>query len=130
MKIKGSHCLFFILSVWFFQAQALDLSYQGDIPVDNRLSGEYLKKRFSLDSSDYENWNMDKPAKAITLAEKGKKELKEYNEYNGKFEKKSLGLPPDWYAQSFNAYPDIQQHYLRQEMRLFRIRAKRFQGAN
>ncbi|OKP07206.1 hypothetical protein [Xenorhabdus thuongxuanensis] len=127
MKIKGASCLFFILPMWFFQAQALDLSYRSAITVDNRPSGEYLKKRFSLDSSDNENWNMDKPTKANTLAEKGEKELKEYN---GKFEKKSLGLPPDWYAQSFNAYPDIQQHYLRQERQLFWIKAERLQGAN
>ncbi|BET97097.1 hypothetical protein [Xenorhabdus taiwanensis] len=130
MKIKGAYYLFFILPVWFFQAQALDLSYRSDIPVDNRPSGEYLKKRFSLDSSDCENWNMGKPAKANTLAGKGEQELKEYNEYNGKFEKKSSGLPLDWYAQSFNTYPDIQQHYLRQERQLFWIKAERLQGAN
>ncbi|OKP05397.1 hypothetical protein [Xenorhabdus eapokensis] len=127
MKIKGSYCLFFILSVWFSQALALDLSYQGDIPVDNRPSGEYLKKKFSLNSSDYENWNMERVTKANALVEKGKKELKEYN---GKFEKKSQGLPPNWYVQGLNAYPDIQQQYLRQERQFFLTHAKRLQSAN
>ncbi|WP_099141694.1 hypothetical protein [Xenorhabdus kozodoii] len=74
MKIKGAYCLFFILSVWFSQAQALDLSYKSDIPVDNKPSEEYQKKRGSL---EHENWNAEKLAKDNTLAEKREKEQRE-----------------------------------------------------
>ncbi|WP_338885196.1 hypothetical protein [Xenorhabdus sp. TH1] len=102
MKIKGYYCLFFILSVWFSQALALDLSYQGDIPAANRPSEEYPKKTFSLDSSDYENWNMEKLAKGNTLAGKQERKL---HKYDDKFEKKRLGLPHDWYAQYSEDYP-------------------------
>ncbi|WFQ80210.1 hypothetical protein PXH59_03310 [Xenorhabdus sp. SF857] len=55
MKIKGSHCLFLILSVWFSQALALDLSYQSGIPADNKPSEEYLKKEEHTGSWELEH---------------------------------------------------------------------------
>ncbi|SFU28451.1 hypothetical protein [Xenorhabdus koppenhoeferi] len=75
MKIKGSPFLFFILSVCFSQALALDLGYKSDIPADNKPSEEYLKKRNQLDHKD---WDMEKLASDNTLAEKQENERQEY----------------------------------------------------
>ncbi|WP_338885197.1 hypothetical protein [Xenorhabdus sp. TH1] len=94
MKIKGSYCLFFILSVWFSQALALDLSYKSDIPADNKPSKTYLNKRDKLHDG---NWDREKLAKDNTLAEKQENEQKEYNH-------RSSG----WYSSnnfSFKDYP-------------------------
>ncbi|BET97095.1 hypothetical protein [Xenorhabdus taiwanensis] len=96
MKIKGSHYLFFILSVWFSQALALDLSYQSDIPADNKPSEEYLKKR---DSLGHGSWNTEKLAKDNALAEKRENEQKEYND---KFNKHHNGLDKESWKPSYD----------------------------
>ncbi|WP_053014331.1 MULTISPECIES: hypothetical protein [Xenorhabdus] len=125
MKIKGSYCLFLLLSVWFSQALALDLSYQNDIPADNRPSEEYLKKRLNLGSSGYGSWDMKELAKGNTLAEKREKELKEYND---RFGVKNLSFPHDWYPQG--SYFHMQQQTFNREMQRFRMESERFQRAN
>ncbi|OKP05399.1 hypothetical protein [Xenorhabdus eapokensis] len=96
MKIKGSYCLFFILSVWFSQALALDLSYKSDIPADNKPSEEYLKKR---DSLGHGSWNTEKLAKDNALAEKRENEQKEYND---KFNKHHNGLDKESWTHSYD----------------------------
>ncbi|PHM61130.1 hypothetical protein [Xenorhabdus ishibashii] len=116
MKIKGFHCLFFILLVWFSQALALDLSYKSDIPADNKPSEEYLKKRNTLDRG---SWNTEKLAKDNALAEKRENEQKEYNDkfnkhYNG-LDKKSRELSYGWNGYSHK--PDIMQHFIEQNKR-------------
>ncbi|MBD2785465.1 hypothetical protein ID858_10225 [Xenorhabdus sp. DI] len=91
MKIKGTYCLFFILSVCFSQALAFDLSYKSDIPADNKPSEEYLKKRNNL---DHGHWNTEKLAEDNALAEKREDELKEYHD---KFKQKNgVKFPFDW----------------------------------
>ncbi|WP_228005644.1 hypothetical protein [Xenorhabdus sp. BG5] len=109
MKIKGSHCLFFILSVWFSQALALDLSYQSDVPADNNPSKEYLKKRDKLHDG---NWGTEKLAKDNALAEKQENEQKEYNNRSS-----------DWYRSnsfSFKDYPPNPQDLKRDIERLMK----------
>ncbi|PHM48362.1 hypothetical protein [Xenorhabdus miraniensis] len=106
MKIKGLHCLFFLLSACCSQALALDLSYKSDIPADNKPSEEYLKKRSGL---DHGSWNTEKLAKDNALAEKREDELKEYN---NKFEQKnSLAFSYDWYDKQFKANPHMKNTY-------------------
>ncbi|MDC9590137.1 hypothetical protein PSI23_12720 [Xenorhabdus sp. XENO-10] len=105
MKIKGSYCLFFILSVCFSQALALDLSYKSDIPADNKPSEEYLKKRDKLNPG---NWNTEKLAEDNALAEKRENERKEYN---NRFEQKnSLAFSYNWDEGQFNVSPYTKQH--------------------
>ncbi|OTA21146.1 hypothetical protein Xbed_00797 [Xenorhabdus beddingii] len=106
MKIKGSYCLFFVLSVCFSQALALDLSYKSDIPADNKPSEEYLKKRNELESG---NWNTKKLAEDNTLAEKREDERREYN--NKYQQKNSLGLAYDWDNKAFKPFAyDAMKH--------------------
>ncbi|WP_338803089.1 hypothetical protein WDV76_12020 [Xenorhabdus griffiniae] len=122
MKIKGSHYLFFILSVWFSQVQALDLSYKSDIPADNKPSKEYLKKRDTLDSG---NWNTEKLAQDNALAEKRENEQKEYhdkfNQHHSGLDKESWKLSYDWNDQQlkFSHKPqnDFMHHFREQDKR-------------
>ncbi|OKP07208.1 hypothetical protein [Xenorhabdus thuongxuanensis] len=122
MKIKGSHYLFFILSVWFSQALALDLSYKSDIPADNKPSEEYLEKR---DSLGHGSWNTEKLAKDNALAEKRENEQKEYNDkfnkhHNG-LDKESWKLSYDWNEQQLKFFhkpqDDIMHHFKEQDKR-------------
>ncbi|OKP05398.1 hypothetical protein [Xenorhabdus eapokensis] len=94
MKIKGSYCLFFILSVWFSQALALDLSYQGDIPADNKPSQEYLKKRDKLHDG---NWDREKLVKDNALAEKQESEQRKYSDRSSY---------SDWYRSNHFVFKD------------------------
>ncbi|MEQ1977077.1 hypothetical protein [Xenorhabdus sp. SGI240] len=119
MKIKGSHCLFLILSVWFSQALALDLSYPSGIPADNKPSEEYLKKRDTLDRG---NWNTEKLAKDNALVEKQENELKEYNDrfnkYHNGLDKESWKLSYDWNEQQFkfsHKQRDNFMHHVREQ---------------
>ncbi|WP_237387907.1 hypothetical protein [Xenorhabdus sp. Sc-CR9] len=96
MKIKGSPFLFFILSVCFSQALALDLGYKSAIPADNKPSEEYLKKRNQLDHKD---WNMEKLASDNALAEKRENERQEYQnrfKHNTFEQKQPSPFPYDW----------------------------------
>ncbi|PHM73676.1 hypothetical protein [Xenorhabdus kozodoii] len=128
MKIKGTYCLFLILSVWFSNALAFDFSYKNEIPADNKPSKEYLQKRNNLEH----RWNMEEMAKDNALAEKREKELKEYD---GRFE--SLGAHHDWYnKQPFNTYSYIQQiqsmqqQHFDQDLQRFRNQTKHIRGIN
>ncbi|MDC9598862.1 hypothetical protein [Xenorhabdus anantnagensis] len=112
MKIKGSYCLFFILSVCFSQALALDLSYKSDIPADNKPSEEYLKKRNKLNP---ENWNTEKLAEDNALAEKRENERKEYN---NRFEQKnSLAFSYNWDEEQFKVSPHAKEHQFMEHFR-------------
>ncbi|MDC9593870.1 hypothetical protein [Xenorhabdus sp. IM139775] len=112
MKIKGTYCLFFILSVCFSQALAFDLSYKSDIPVDNKPSEEYLTKRNKLDQG---SWDTEKLAEDNALAEKRENELKEYNK---KFNQKNgVTFSYDWNEQHLKAYPHIKHNQAMQHLR-------------
>ncbi|SFO08764.1 hypothetical protein [Xenorhabdus japonica] len=112
MKIKGSYCLFFILSVCFSQALALDLSYKSDIPADNKPSEEYLNKRNKL---NHENWNTEKLAEDNALAEKRENERKEYN---NRFEQKNnLEFSYNWNEGQFNVSPHTKQNQVMEHFR-------------
>ncbi|MBI6550440.1 hypothetical protein [Xenorhabdus lircayensis] len=110
MKIKGSYCLFFILSVCFSPALALDLSYKSDIPADNKPSEEYLKKRNEL---NHGNWGTKKLTEDNALAEKRENEIKEYNnrfEQKNSFDQKdSLALSYDWDERQLRLSPHMKQ---------------------
>ncbi|CAM3534967.1 hypothetical protein; putative exported protein [Xenorhabdus nematophila ATCC 19061] len=106
MKIKGSFCLFFILSVCFSQVMALDFSYKSDIPADNKPSEEYLKKRTQL---GHENWRTEKLAADNALAEKRENELKKYHSRDDKTTI-SLSLSShDWDKKTFKTYSDLNE---------------------
>ncbi|MBD2812255.1 hypothetical protein ID853_15520 [Xenorhabdus sp. Vera] len=112
MKIKGSPFLFFILSVCFSQALALDLGYKSAIPADNKPSEEYLKKRNQLDHKD---WNMEKLASDNALAEKRENERQEYQnkfKHNTFEQKQSSPFPYDWDEKSRIASSHMSQPHV------------------
>ncbi|WP_232370344.1 hypothetical protein [Xenorhabdus lircayensis] len=114
MKTKGSYCLFFILSVCFSPALALDLSYKSDIPADNKPSEEYLKKRNEL---NHGNWGTKKLTEDNALAEKWGDEISKYNnrfvqqnslDYNDRFAQQNrLGFSNVGYIQQLKLSPHM-----------------------
>ncbi|MBS9423714.1 hypothetical protein [Photorhabdus caribbeanensis] len=67
MMIKGSRYIFVILSAISCQVFASNFDYKSDIPVDNKPSEEYLKKRENL---NLQPWNVDKIITDNNAAEK------------------------------------------------------------
>ncbi|MCK3670856.1 hypothetical protein [Photorhabdus noenieputensis] len=65
--IKGSRYIFVILSAISCQVFASNFDYKSDIPVDNKPSEEYLKKRENLKP---QHWNVDKLITDNNTAEK------------------------------------------------------------
>ncbi|KGM29123.1 MULTISPECIES: hypothetical protein [Photorhabdus] len=65
--IKGSRYVFAVLSAISFQAFASNFDYKSDIPVDNKPSEEYLKKRENLKS---EYWDVNELIADNQAAEK------------------------------------------------------------
>ncbi|AOM39461.1 hypothetical protein [Xenorhabdus hominickii] len=112
MKIKGAYCLFFILSGCFSQALALDFSYKSDIPIDNKPSEEYLKKRDELNQG---SWSTEKLAEANALAEKRENELKEYNDRSE--QKNRLAFSYDWDDKQLKLAPHMQQGHPMQNIK-------------
>ncbi|MCC8457407.1 hypothetical protein [Photorhabdus aegyptia] len=69
--IKGSRYVFAVLSAISFQVFASNFDYKSDIPVDNKPSEEYLKKRENLKPK---HWNVDELITDNNAAEKRERE--------------------------------------------------------